>query len=177
MYKAMPEIRESAEELRSLMKQERHPQAHQRLHALSVVASAQARSRCAVASLLGVHRDTIGAWFALYEAGGRERVLDRSVSPGKASRVPPAVLEPLKQRLNEEEGVASYGAIQAWLAAQHGVQMQYGAVHHLVADHLKARPTVGRPRHRNKACSRDGVQGRSGGTDPRCRSCRLRAAG
>jgi hypothetical protein len=177
MYKAMPEIRESAEELRSLMKQERHPQAHQRLHALSVVASAQARSRCAVASLLGVHRDTIGAWFALYEAGGRERVLDRSVSPGKASPVPPAVLEALRKRLDDDEGFASYGAIQGWLAAQHGVQMQYGAVHHLVAYQLKARPTVVRPRHRNKACSRSCVQSPCGRAHPRCRSCRLRAAG
>jgi hypothetical protein len=42
MYKAMPEIWESAKELRALMKQARNPQARQRLHALSVVASAQA---------------------------------------------------------------------------------------------------------------------------------------
>jgi transposase len=150
MYKPMPEIRESAEELRVLMKQERNFKARQRLHALYVVASEQARSRSAVARLLGVNRDTIGAWFALYADGGRERLLDLYVSPGKASSVPPAAMEALKQRL-DEDGFASYGEVQTWLAEKHGVRMQYGAVHHLVAYQLKARPKVVRPRHIKKA--------------------------
>lgn len=151
MYKPMPEIEESAEELRVLMKQERNPKAHQRLHALYVVASGQARSRSAVADLLGVNRDTIGAWFALYADGGRKRLLDLYVSPGKASSVPPAVRQALVKRLNEEDGFASYGEIQTWLAEQHGVEMQYGAVHNLVRYQLNARPKVVRPRHIKKA--------------------------
>lgn len=151
MYQSMPEIRESAEELRALMKQERNPKARQRLHALYVVASEQARSRCAVATLLGVNRDTIGAWFALYAQGGRERLLDLYVSPGKASSVPPTVMEALTKRLDEEDGFASYGEIQTWLAEQHGVQMQYAAVYALVAIKLQARPKVVRPRHIKKA--------------------------
>lgn len=151
MYKPMPEIQESAEELRALMKQERNPKARQRLHALYVVASAQADSRSAVARLLGVNRDTIGAWFALYAEGGRERLLDLYVSPGKASSVPPTVREALVKRLEEEDGFASYGEIQEWLAEKHGVKMQYGAVHNLVRYQLKARPKVVRPRHIKKA--------------------------
>lgn len=151
MYKPMPEIRESAEELRALMKQERNPKARQRLHALYVVASGQARSRCAVASLLGMNRDTIGDWFALYADGGRERLLDLYVSPGKTSSVPPLVLEALQKRLKAQEGFASYGELQAWLAEQHGVKMQYAALHKLVAYKLLARPKVVRPRHIKKA--------------------------
>lgn len=151
MYKPMPEIQESAEELRALMKQERNPKALQRLHALYVVASEQASSRSAVARLLGVNRDTIGAWFALYAEGGRERLLDLYVSPGKASSVPAAVREALRKRLEEEDGFASYGEIQTWLAEQHGVKMQYGAVHNLVRYQLNARPKVVRPRHIKKA--------------------------
>lgn len=151
MYQAMPEIRESAEELRALMKQESNPKARQRLHALYVVASKQARSRCAVARLLGVNRDTIGAWFAWYQAGGREHLLDLYVSPGKASSLPPHVMAALKKRLEEENGFASYGEVQSWLAEQHGVQMQYGTMHNLVAYQLKAKPKVVRPRHLKKA--------------------------
>ncbi|NJN15450.1 MAG: helix-turn-helix domain-containing protein [Oscillochloris sp.] len=151
MYKPMPEIQESAEELRALMKQERNLKARQRLHALYVVASAQADSRAAVARLLGVNRDTIGAWFALYADGGRERLLDLYVSPGKPSGVPPAVRAALVTRLEAEDGFASYGEIQAWLAEQHGVTMRYGATHHLVAYQLQAHPKVVRPRHIKKA--------------------------
>lgn len=151
MYKPMPEIRESAEELRALMKQERNPKARERLHALYVVASDQARSRSAVASLLGVHRDTIGAWFALYAEDGRERLLDLYVSPGNVSSVPPMAMEALVKRLEAEDGFASYGEIQTWLAEQHGVKMQYAAVHALVRYKLKARPKVVRPRHIKKA--------------------------
>jgi transposase len=151
MYKPMPEIQESAEELRGLMKQERNAKARQRLHALYVVASEQAGSRSAVARLLGVNRDTIGAWFALYAEGGRAHVLDLYVAPGKASSVPAAVREALVKRLEAEDGFASYGEIQTWLAEQHGVKMQYGAVHNLVRYQLKARPKVVRPRHIKKA--------------------------
>jgi transposase len=151
MDKPMPQIDESAEELRALMKQERNPKARQRLHALYVVASKQASSRSAVANLLGVNRDTIGAWFALYEAGGRERLLDLYVSPGKASRVPAPVLDALRTRLEDGDGFASYREIQTWLAEHHGITMQYASVHHLVAYQLKARPKVVRPRHIKKA--------------------------
>lgn len=151
MYQPMPEIRESAEELRALMQQERNPKARQRLHGLYVVASEQARSRSAVASLLGVHRDTVGAWFTLYAAGGRERLLELYISPGKASSVPPTILEALQKRLEAEAGFASYGEIQTWLADKHDVKMRYAALHKLVAYKLKARPKVVRPRHIKKA--------------------------
>ncbi|NTU81431.1 MAG: helix-turn-helix domain-containing protein [Chloroflexales bacterium] len=151
MYQAMPVIAETAEELRALMKQERDPKNQQRLHALYLVASGQARTRTALATLLGVHRETIGTWLTLYTEGGRERLLDRYVPPGKTCCVPPDVLVALQQRLAQPEGFASYGEIQTWLAERHRVQMQYAALHKLVAYKLKARPKVVRPRHIKKA--------------------------
>lgn len=98
-----------------------------------------------------LHRDTIGAWLRLYAEGGRERLLDLYRAPGKTSRVPPDVLAALRERLEQPDGFASYGAIQTWLAETHGVQMQYAALHKLVAYKLKARPKVVRPRHIKKA--------------------------
>lgn len=151
MYQVMPVITESADELRVLMKQEREPKALQRLQALYLVASGQAQSRSTVARLLGVHRTTIGSWFALYAQGGRAGLLELYVAPGKISTVPPDTLAALCERLHQPEGFASYGEIQTWLAEQHGVQMQYAALHKLVAYKLKARPKVVRPRHIKKA--------------------------
>lgn len=151
MYQAMPSIQESAEELRGLMKAERRPKAQQRLHALYLVASGQARSRSAVATMLGVNRDTIGAWFALYADGGRARLLDLYVAPGRKASLPSAVLAALQERLDQPDGFASYGEIQTWLAEVHGVQMRYKTVQKLVAYKLGARPKVVRPRHIKKA--------------------------
>jgi transposase len=150
MYQAMPVIHETAEELRLLMKQKRDPKALQRLQALYLVASGQARTRTALASLLGLHRETVGTWLALYTEGGRERLLELYVPPGKASSVPPNVLQELRIRVKQPEGFASYGEIQTWLAETHGVQMQYAALHKLVAYKLGARPKVVRPRHIKK---------------------------
>jgi transposase len=151
MYQALPSIQETAEELRDVMKAEHRPSARQRVHALYLVASGQARSRSATARLLGVHRDTIGAWFRLYVEGGRDRLLDLYSAPGKTSRVPPDGLAALRARLEQPDGFASYGEIQTWLAETHGVQMQYAALHKLVAYKLKARPKVVRPRHIKKS--------------------------
>lgn len=151
MYQAMPPIQETAEELRALMKAEHRPKAHQRLHALYLVASGHAHSRSAVATLLGVNRDTIGAWFTRYRTGGREHLLDLYVAPGRASTLAPDVLAALRERLEQPDGFASYGAIQTWLADTYGVQMQYQAVQKLVAYKLGARPKVVRPRHIKKA--------------------------
>ena len=116
MYQPMPMVRESAEELRALMKAETRPKTQQRLHALYLVASGQAKTRSAGASLLGIHRETVGDWLALYAEGGLERLLDLYVSPGKLSQVPPEVLQALRARLDEPEGFGSYGEIQSWLA-------------------------------------------------------------
>lgn len=162
MDQAMPVIAETAEELRALMKSERRPKAQQRLHALYLVASGRARSRSAVAELLGLNRDTVGAWFALYAEGGRAHLLELYISPGKASSLPPEVLAALRDRLEQPEGFASYGEIQTWLAETHGVQMQYKALHKLVAYKLQARPKVVRPRHIKKACCRGGVPSQCG---------------
>lgn len=147
MYRAMPVIQESVEELRLLMKQERDPKSQQRLHALYLVASGQARTRTALAELLGLHRETVGTWLAAYAEGGRAQLLDRYIPPGKASSVPLDVLAALQERLQQPGGFASYGEIQTWLAETHGVQMQYAALHKLVAYKLGARPKVVRPRH------------------------------
>lgn len=150
MYQAMPPIQETVEELRVLMKAERRPKAHQRLHALYLVASGQAQSRSAVATLLGVNRDTIGAWFGLYHAGGRARLLDLYVAPGRTPTLSPTVLAALRERLHQPDGFASYGEIQTWLADTYGIQMQYKALQKLVAYKLGARPKVARPRHIKK---------------------------
>ena len=74
--KAFPPIHESAEQLKLLLSRERQPAKQQRLHALYLLASGQARSRTTVASLLGVSRGTVGRWLTTYAHGGLSALLD-----------------------------------------------------------------------------------------------------
>ena len=70
MRKAMPTIVESAHALQRRMKSEPDSKKRQRLHALYLAASRQARHRQEIAALLGVHRHSVAAWFRAYAEGG-----------------------------------------------------------------------------------------------------------
>ena len=61
MRQAMPRIIESADELQRRMHSERDCKKRQRLHALYLAASGQARHRQEIAALLGVHRPSVAA--------------------------------------------------------------------------------------------------------------------
>lgn len=150
MYKAIPRIEETAEELRQLQKQERHRLKQQRLHALYLLASGQARERQQVAALLGVSRNTVGRWLDLYAAGGLEAMLRVQPSPGKAPALSVVQLKQLQAALARPEGFGSYGEVQAWIQEQLGVEMKYHAVYRLVHDKLQAHLKVPRPSHPKK---------------------------
>ena len=150
MNRTVPFIHESADDLKHLLTHERHPTKRQRLHALFLLASGQARFRTDVASLLGVDRNTVRRWLLLYQQGGLSKLLDLYVSPGKAPALSSEQLTHLQARLAQPTGFASYGEIQQWIASSLGVVMGYHAVHTLVHDKLQARPKVARPSHEKK---------------------------
>lgn len=147
MYRAMPVIQESAQELKARMQRERHGQKRQRLQMLSRIASGQAQTRTALAPRLGVNRETVGDWLRLYADGGLSALLTIRTPPGKAPNMPPAVLDDLRERLCQPDGMASHEEIRVWLATQHGIQMRYTAVANDVHRTLKTRPQVVRSQH------------------------------
>jgi DNA invertase Pin-like site-specific DNA recombinase len=70
MYRSTPRIREDVHELRQHLQHEHDGHKKPRLQMRYLLASGQAHSRQEVARLLGVHRQTIGRWWAIYAAGG-----------------------------------------------------------------------------------------------------------
>jgi transposase len=157
MNKTMPVIRESVDELKRLLKQERHHVKHQRLQMLYLVASSQARFRTELAPLLGVDRSTIGRWLAGYETGGLEALLAVYIPAGKKPPLSAGQLAQLQQALQRPEGFASYGEIQRWIATELGVELGYHSVHTIVHDKLGAKPKVPRPSHQKKPHGRGNV--------------------
>ena len=64
MKKSIPAIHETPEELRRLLHAERDAQQQQRVQALYLLQTQQARTRLQVAHLLGGSRHTVGRWLA-----------------------------------------------------------------------------------------------------------------
>ena len=70
MRTAMPRIIASANELQRRMHSARDLKKRQRLHALYLAASGQARHRQEIAARLGVHRPSVAAWLRASATGG-----------------------------------------------------------------------------------------------------------
>jgi transposase len=154
MNKPLPTITESSETLQKRWRTEADSQKRSRLQALYLLATGQARSRLALATLLAVHRHTIHAWLRLYEEGGLGALLTINKAPGKRPSLTPAVLSNLRDRLAHARGFGSYGEIQQYLAQVQTIHLAYSTVHALVRYKLQAKPKAPRRSHPKKSPQR-----------------------
>jgi transposase len=150
MRNAISPITEPADELKQRLQREHDHHKKPRLQMLYLLASGQAQTRQEVARLLGVHRNTIGRWLALYAVGGLDALLATYVPAGKPVSLAPEVLASLEQALRRPEGLASYVALQQWVARTHGVQVKYKTLYALVRTRFRAKLKVPRPSHTKK---------------------------
>jgi transposase len=150
MRKTIPVIAEDTNTLKQRLRHEHHGRKKPRLQMLYLLASGQARSRQGVAQLLGVHRNTIGHWLAIYEAGGLTALLEVYVPAGKPISLPPDVLVGLEQALRQPAGFASYEALRQWVKQAYGVEVNYHTLYTIVRTRFKAKLKVPRPSHTKK---------------------------
>jgi transposase len=101
MKQPIPPIHQRPEALKRLLTAERAAQKQQRLQALYLLQTQQARTRLHVARLLGVSRNTVGRWLAAYQTGGIPQMLTMAQAPGKAPLLTDAMREALR-RSDEE---------------------------------------------------------------------------
>jgi hypothetical protein len=125
VYRVTPRIREHVNELRQRLQHEHDGHKKPRLQMLYLLASGQAHSRQDVARVLGVHRNTIGCWMAIYAVGGLQALLATYVPAGKSVSLAPAILASLEEALRRPEGFASYEALRQWVRRTHGVEVKY----------------------------------------------------
>ena len=152
-YAALPAIVEDADDLRHQLHAERDAERKRRLHALVLIATGQAHTRCAVADHLAVHRHTVARWLNRYRDGGLDALLAREKpgpSPGQRT-LPEPVLDALLTRIQDPVGFAGYHAVQAWLHDEFGLDVPYKSVYTLIRYRLKAKLKVPRPEHPKKA--------------------------
>ena len=92
MRNAVPVISEDADTLKQHIQRANNGRKKSRLQMLYLLASGQAQTRQEVAQLLGIHRNTLGHWLAIYAVGGLDALLDVYVPPGQSVALPPDVL-------------------------------------------------------------------------------------
>jgi transposase len=150
MRKALPVISEDVEPLKQRLQRERDGRKKPRLQMLYVLASGQAQTRQDVAQLLGVHRNTIGHWLAIYETGGLEALLKVYMPTGQPRSLSPEVLASIEQALQEPAGFASYAALRQWVKQTHHVEVNDHTLYTIVRARFKAKLKVPRPSHTKK---------------------------
>jgi transposase len=147
MRLAIPPLREPVDDLKQRLHRAHDGHKKLRLQMRYLLASGQARDRQEVASLLGVHRNTIGRWLALYAARGLDALLATYVPAGKPVALAPAVLRSLEQALRRPEGFASYEALRQWVAQTHHVQVKYKTLYTIGRTRFRTKLKVPRPSH------------------------------
>jgi len=150
MRNPIPPITETVDALKLRLQHERDGRTKPRLQMLYLLATGQAHERQEVASLLGVHRNTIGRWLASYATGGLDALLECQTAPGKPLSLAPTVLADLEQALQQPAGFASYEALRQWLHQTHQIDIKYKTLYTIVRTRFKAKLKVPRPSHTKK---------------------------
>ena len=105
MRTAIPPMTEHETELKQRLRRAHDGHKKLRLQMLYLLASGQAHDRQEVAHLLGVHRNTVCRWLALYAARGLHALLETYVPAGKPVSLAPAVLA--RQSAIESEPISA----------------------------------------------------------------------
>jgi putative transposase len=151
MRNPIPPIPEAVAALKERLQHEHDGHKKPRLQMLYLLASGQAHTRQDVARLLGVHRNTISHWLAIYATGGLAALLATYVPRGKPVSLAPAVLASLEQALRRPGGFASYEALRQWVRRTHGAEVKYKTLYTLVRTRFRTKLKVPRPSHTKKA--------------------------
>ena len=150
MWQEIPLIQERGAELTELLRTERSARRRTRLQVLYLLQSGQARTRQEVATLVAVHRHTIGRWLAVYARAGLKAMLTLQTHSNRAPALPVPVRQALARQLQDPHGFGSYSEVQQWLWQQHSVSVKYKTLHRLIRYQLKAKLKVPRASHVKK---------------------------
>ena len=136
------EIAESPQQLQRLLRKHQHARDQDRLRALYLRQSGQARTRRELARLMGCNESSLYRWFWLYQQRGLEGLLEHPVPSGRPSELTPSIRQALEQKLSEPNGWRSYGELKAWLQREFGISSSYSSVYRWVRYKLQSKPKV-----------------------------------
>ena len=150
MNKALPKIKETVEEIRMMLKNESLVKRQNRLQALYLIVTQEARSRTKISKVLGFNRNTISEWMRLYEEQGLEKMLEIYRPSGAKAKISEAAVAEIEEILATEKGFRTYREIHQMVVKKHKIDIKYAAVHKLVRYKLEAKAKSPRPSNPKK---------------------------
>ncbi|MDY6992634.1 MAG: helix-turn-helix domain-containing protein [Pseudomonadota bacterium] len=138
------EIKETAQELKQLLHQQKNGRIKERIQVLYALKTNQTETALSAAALIGRTYSTVKRWLRLYRQGGIEQLLELKHGGGKALSLSPELLAALEQRLKQSEEFEGYEAIQIWLQETYGVELCYSTLYGIIHNHLNTQPKVAR---------------------------------
>ena len=145
MNKTLPRIKETEAEIREMLKSEQQVKRQNRLQALYLIVSQQAKSRSKVSKMLGFNRNTISEWFSLYETGGLEKLLKIYKPSGAKPKITTEAMAEISRVLKTEKGFRTYQEIHQLVVNKYQIEVGYRAVHNVVRYKLEAKLKSPRP--------------------------------
>jgi len=138
------EIKETAQELKQLLHQQKNGRIKERIQVLYALKTQQTETALSAAALIGRTYSTVKRWLRLYRQGGIEQLLELKHGGGKALSLSPELLAALDQRLKQSEEFEGYEALQIWLQETYGVELCYSTLYGIIHNHLNVHQKVAR---------------------------------
>ncbi len=137
-------IKESAEELRELLKKQKTVLGKERIQALYLLKIQQVKTIQDLAVVLGRGSATVQRWLKAYAESGIDTLVSRKKGSGRPPIINTDVREQLSKELEDPQGFKSYEEIRTWLKAVQGVRASYKVVRDTVRYRMKAKLKVPR---------------------------------
>jgi len=139
------EIRETAAELKDLMRQEKDAIRLEKLQVLYWLKTQMVDSVLSAAVRLGKHRTTIQRWLSSYRSGGIAELLSQKPRSGRPKIMNGQTIEKLEKELSDPEGFSSYKEVHQWLTSCCSLRIAYRTAHQWARYRLKGKLKVPRP--------------------------------
>jgi transposase len=139
------EIRETAAELKDLMRQEKDALRQEKLQVLYWLQTKMVDSVLSASVRLGKHRTTIQRWLSSYRSGGITELLSQKPRSGRPKIMKAQTIEKLEKELSDPEGFSSYKEVHQWLTSCCDVPLAYRTAHQWARYRLKGKLKVPRP--------------------------------
>ncbi|MEG4028989.1 MULTISPECIES: helix-turn-helix domain-containing protein [unclassified Microcoleus] len=139
------EIRETAAELKDLMRQEKDAIRLEKLQVLYWLKTQMVDSVLSAAVRLGKHRTTIQRWLSSYRAGGLAELLSQKPRSGRPKIMNAQTIEKLEKELSDPEGFSSYKEVHQWLTSCCSLRIAYRTAHQWARYRLKGKLKVPHP--------------------------------
>ncbi|HEY9614166.1 helix-turn-helix domain-containing protein [Allocoleopsis sp.] len=140
-------ITQTAQQLKTLLGKQTTARGKERILALYLLKINKTQTLKDLAVVLGRDTATLYRWLHQYKSDGLEGMLVIRKGQGRKPAIPQAVMEQLRQQLENSDQFKSYGAVKNWLKEEYGIDASYKVVHEAVRYKLNIKLRSSKPRN------------------------------